>query len=126
MVKKIFLIDDDQVLTQLLRQKLEKEGYEFYAAGDGIDVEQKLKAEKPDLLLLDIDLPYRNGVKILEDIRSDAELKGLPIIVISNSGNPVDIYRIKELGVKDYLIKVDFDPDELTALLAKYFLRDAK
>ncbi len=125
-MKKIFLIDDDQVLTQLLRQKLEKEGYKLYAVGDGIGVEKKLKEEKPDLLLLDIDLPYKNGVKILEDIRSNAELKGLPVIVISNSGNPVDIYRIKQLGVKDYLIKVDFDPDELSALLAKYFLQDAK
>lgn len=125
-MKKIFLIDDDQVLTQLIKQKLEKEGYEFHAVGDGVGVEKKLKEGKPDLLLLDIDLPYKNGVEILEDIRNDAELKNLPVIVISNSGNPVDIYRIKQLGVKDYLIKVDFDLDELAVLLTKYFLQDAR
>lgn len=125
-MKKIFLIDDDQVLTRLLQQKLEKEGYEFQAVGDGADIEKKLKAGKPDLLLLDVDLPYKNGVKILEDIRNDAELKNLPVIVISNSGNPVDMYRIKQLGVKDYFIKVDFDLDKLAVLLAKYFLQDVK
>lgn len=119
-MKKILLVEDDKNLSALIQNKLEKEGYGFILAPDGKDVPKVIREEKPDLVLLDIDLPYKNGVDILKEIREDEELKATPVIIISNSGSPVDIHRVRQLGVKDYLIKVDFDLDELLSMIKRY------
>jgi two-component system, OmpR family, alkaline phosphatase synthesis response regulator PhoP len=119
-MKKIFLVEDDKNLSILIQKKLERAGYTVTSVPDGRDIPALLKKEKPGLVLLDIGLPYRNGLDVLEDLRKDDEVKDMPVVVISNSGNPVDIFRIKRLGVTDYLIKVDFDLDELMDIVTRY------
>lgn len=119
-MKKIVLVEDDKNLSALIQKKLEKEGYVIRHTGDGGDALRFVKREKPDLLLLDVDLPHKTGIELLEEIRKDEALSSLDIIIISNSGNPVDVHRVKKLGVRDYLIKVDFDLDELLELIRKY------
>ncbi len=109
--KKVLLVEDEQVLADVLDAKLKKAGYETAVAYDGEDGLAKISSLKPDLILLDIVLPKINGYEILETMK--AEGNTTPIIIISNSGQPVEIDRTKELGAVDFLVKTQFDPDEL-------------
>lgn len=119
-MKKILLVEDDKNLSALIQKKLEKEGYGFILAPDGSNVLEIARKVRPDLVLLDIDLPYKNGAEVLKDLREDEELKNTSVVIISSSGSPVDIHRVRQLGVKDYLIKVDFDLDELLGMVKRY------
>ena len=111
--KVIVLIEDEEVVVDLLTKKLETAGYEVKTALDGIEGLKLIRAAKPDLVLLDMQLPRLNGFGILEKLAEEKILPRLPIVVISNSGQPIEIDRILKLGVRDYLIKVNFDPNEI-------------
>lgn len=113
MNKKILVIEDDIFLGDVLIQKLVKNGFDAVLEKDGAQGFEKIKSYKPDLILLDIVLPNMNGYEILEKKFKDVEIKNIPVIVISNSGQPVEISRVLSLGVKDYLVKAQFDPEEV-------------
>lgn len=116
----ILLAEDDKNIRFLIEQKLALEGYATTSVEDGEQVIEELKKGLPDLLLLDIDMPKKNGLEALQEIRANDEWSSLPVIIISNSGSPIEVYQFEKLGVKDYLVKVDFNPDELLALIRKY------
>jgi CheY-like chemotaxis protein len=113
MSKKILVIEDDIFLGDVLVKKLTNEGYQPTLARDGADGLKQISSLMPDLILLDIILPTMNGYEILDAKQKDAAIKNIPVIVISNSGQPVEINRVLSLGVKDYLIKAQFDPQEV-------------
>ncbi len=111
----ILLVEDDPFLSSVLRLKLEKESFKVIRAADGDEalnflIEQGIK---PDLILLDLILPKKNGFEVLETIRQDPLLEKLPVIIISNLGQPSDIERGKALGVIDYFIKARLSIEEL-------------
>lgn len=111
--QKVLIIEDDAFLGGVLVQKLAAAEYEVRLAADGVSGLADIRAWKPDLILLDIILPGMNGYEILEEKFKDKKIKGIPVIVISNSGQPVEINRALSLGVKDYLVKAQFDPEEV-------------
>lgn len=111
--QKILIIEDEKTLLDALSKKLEFEGYDVYTAVDGEDGLNKIKEHMPDLILLDILMPRLDGFGVLENIHKDPKLSKIPVIIISNSGQPVEIERALSLGVKDYLIKAEFDPEEV-------------
>ena len=113
MAKKILLIEDEQLMIELLERKLAHEGYEVLVAKDGVEGLEKMREDRPDLILLDIVMPRMGGFEVMEEMAKDAELKTIPVIVISNSGQPVELDRAKRLGAKDWLIKTEFDPQEV-------------
>jgi CheY-like chemotaxis protein len=119
MAKKILIVEDEEILYNLLQRKLEAEGYEVSIAKDGVEGLEMIKEMKPDLILLDIIMPNKNGFEVMEEIQDDKASKDIPIIVISNSGQPVEIDRAKELGAKDWLIKTEFDPQEVIKKVKK-------
>lgn len=119
MPAKILLIEDEEVLCNLLEKRLTKEGYEISIARDGLDGLKKMREIKPDLILLDIVMPKMGGFEVLEEMKKDHDLEDIPVIIISNSGQPVEIDRAKELGVKDWLIKTEFDPQEVIEKVKK-------
>ena len=112
-MKKILLIEDEEIMIGLLQRKLTKEGYEISVAGDGEEGLKVMREVKPDLILLDIIMPKMGGFEVMEKINKDPELKKIPVIVISNSGQPVELDRAQKLGAKDWLIKTEFDPQEV-------------
>lgn len=120
-MKKILIIEDDIVLRESLQKKLNLEGYQAITAINGEVGLDKIKDLKPDLVLLDIVMPEKNGMEVLENMQKDKELKDIPVIMISNSGQPVEIQKVLELGAVDYLIKADFDPEEVVAKVRKVF-----
>lgn len=121
MAKKILLIEDEEIMVDLLTKKLEKEGYELSVARDGKEGLEMMKKERPDLVLLDIIMPKMGGFEVMEAMSKDSELKQIPIIVISNSGQPVELDRAQRLGARDWLIKTEFDPQEVLDKVNKQF-----
>lgn len=111
--KKILIIEDDTFLGEVLSKKLTDEGYEAVLVKDGKEGFEMIAVVQPDLLLLDIILPTMNGYDILEKKLNDPSISAIPVIIISNSGQPVEITRALALGVKDYLVKAQFDPEEI-------------
>lgn len=113
--KRLLLIEDEEVILQLLRENLVDAGYEVAVARDGISGLALIKEMKPDLVLLDMLLPGLSGFEMLEKLKEEGLLPALPVLVISNSGQPLELERVLHLGVRDYLIKVNFDPHEVRA-----------
>jgi len=113
MPKKILLVEDEEIIIDLLQRKLTKEGYEISVARDGEEGLEKMREIEPDLILLDVVMPKMGGFEVMEEMNKDEELKKIPVIVISNSGQPVEIDRAIKLGAKDWLIKTEFDPQEV-------------
>ena len=99
----------------LLKRKLTQEGYQVIVAENGEEGLKILKETpvKPDLILLDIVMPKMGGFEVLEEMNKDEELKKIPVIIISNSGQPVELDRAQKLGARDWLIKTEFDPNEV-------------
>jgi CheY-like chemotaxis protein len=117
--KKILVVEDDGVLRDVLKEKLIQRGYTVASVEDGEQALRHIAEDKPDLILLDILMPRKGGMEVMEELNQDPELKKIPIIVISNSGQPVEVQRAKELGAKEFLIKAVFDPNEVLEKVAK-------
>ena len=115
---KVLIIEDEETLMQLIANKLEKDGYQVARATDGEAGFNKIKSEKPDLVLLDIIMPKMNGYEVLEKINEEG--LNVPVIIISNSGQPVEIEKTQELGAVDYLIKTQFEPAEVSKKVKSY------
>jgi DNA-binding response OmpR family regulator len=114
-MKKILIVEDDKFLRELMAQKLAKEGYDVIEAIDGEDALKSIKEEKPDLVLLDLILPGKDGFEVLAKVKEDAALSKIPIIVLSNLGQKEDVERALNLGATDYMVKAHFTPGEIIA-----------
>lgn len=119
MAKKILIVEDEEIVSGLLEKKLKSEGYEVFCAKDGEEGLEKMREIKPDLILLDIIMPKKGGFEVMEEMKKEEDLKNIPVIVISNSGQPVELDRAKSLGAKDWLIKTEFDPKEVLEKVKK-------
>jgi len=119
MAKKILLIEDEEIMIGLLQKKLTNEGYEISVARDGEEGLKAMREVRPDLVLLDIIMPKMGGFEVMEEMVKEPELKKIPVIIISNSGQPVELDRAQKLGAKDWLIKTEFDPEEVIEKVKK-------
>lgn len=120
MNKKIVLIEDEEILSSLLAKKLKEKGYQVELAENGEVGLKKVKRIKPDLILLDIVMPKMGGFEVMEHIIKDEDVSDIPIVIISNSGQPVELDKAKEMGAVDWLVKVDFDPSEVIEKVTNY------
>ena len=113
MAKKILIVEDEELLSSLLQKKFTGLGFDVFIAEDGEKGIQAIRELRPDLVLLDIIMPKMGGFEVLKIAREDEAISGIKIMVISNSGQPVELERAKELGAQDWLIKTEFDPQEV-------------
>jgi two-component system KDP operon response regulator KdpE len=107
----ILVIDDDRQILDFLRPKLKGAGYNVLTASNGIEALEQAKAQEPDLLVLDMMMPEKDGLDTLKEIR---DFSAVPVIVLSARGADADKIKGLELGADDYLSK-PFNPDELLA-----------
>lgn len=117
--KKIMIVDDEESLIELVKALLEGENYEVITAMDGEECLEKLKTEKPDLILLDMMMPGMSGREVCERIRADPKIKNLKIAFItvakfSEVGKDV----LKRMNVLDYITK-PFDNKDLIRRVKK-------
>lgn len=120
----IWLIEDEEDVAFLLRFLLERSGYNVERAEDGRQamarIEQSADSDKvPDLVLLDIMLPYHDGLEILARLRAQPEWEDVPVIMLTAKSREADIVRALEVGADDYVTK-PFQPDELLARLRRF------
>ncbi len=120
--KKILIVEDEGVLLEVLQKKLSQDGYSVFVARDGEEGVLKVKETLPDLILLDILMPKKDGFQVIEELQQDKKLAKIPVIIISNSGQTVEIEKAQKMGVKDYLVKTEFDPQEVSEKVAQFFV----
>jgi len=105
---KILLAEDDKLLVRAYKDGLEQDGFEVVLAADGKETVEKAKEESPDLILLDIVMPNKDGIEALETIKNEDKTRDIPVIIITDSARDSDIKKCIKLGVVDYLIKSEF------------------
>jgi DNA-binding response OmpR family regulator len=120
--RTILLVEDEPLLANLLKQRLEKEGITVILCRDGEEALKTLRETKPDLILLDVILPKISGFELMETLKADPQFEKAPIIIISNLGQDTDVQRGQELGAIQYFIKAKVSIEELVEHV-KGFLR---
>lgn len=111
MSARILVVDDDSALAEMLTMVLEGEGYEVKHASDGNEAVTQFHETSPDLVLLDVMLPFKSGIEVCSEIR---QTSGTPIIMLTARSDTDDIVRGLEAGADDYVVK-PFNPAELMA-----------
>lgn len=102
---KVLVVEDDKFLIKAYAAKLKKEGFDTILASNGEDGLRIAAEEKPDIILLDLVMPKKDGFDVLYDLKQNKKLKNIPVVVLSNLGQPEDIEKAKKMGAKDYLVK---------------------
>ena len=110
---KILMIEEDGFLRKIYKNKFSQAGFSFDEATNGEEGFNKIFAEKPDIILLDLVLSKKSGFDILIDIQKEEETKNIPVIILSNLAQESDIERGLSLGAKYYLIKSDVSLSEV-------------
>lgn len=101
------MIEEDRFLRKIYRDKFSRLGFEFLEATNGEEGLNKIIYEKPDLVILDLMLPKKNGFDVLIDIKNNKNTQKIPVIILSNLGQESDIKRGFSLGAANYLVKTE-------------------
>ena len=108
---QVLVVDDEQRILNFLNSKLKASGYEVLTANNGVEALEQVQAQEPDLVVLDILMPKKDGFETLKDLRT---FSPVPVIILSAKGTNADKVKGLSLGADDYLAK-PFSPDELIA-----------
>ena len=114
-MKKILLIEDEKILADMYRDKLTRAGFKVVLVFNAEDGLKMAKKESPDLIILDILLPKANGISFLQKQKKDPKISSIPVVAFSNYDDPDTKKQAFQLGVKDYLIKTNYAPNEVVA-----------
>lgn len=116
MNKKILLIEDEKILSEMYAARLKKEGYKVINSQDAEGGISLIKKEKPDLILLDLLLPGMQGQEALKILKEDPATKNIPIIILSNYDTPKVRKQSKEYNTK-YILKANITTRDLVGLV---------
>ncbi len=120
MPKKILAVDDERHIVRLVQVNLERAGYEVVTAFDGKDALEKVASEQPDLVVLDVMMPYMDGFEVLRELRKSPNTRELPVIMLTAKAQDADVFRGWQSGVDCYLTK-PFNPMELISFVKRIF-----
>ena len=120
MAKKILAVDDEKAIVRLVQVNLEREGYKVVTAYDGREALEKVASERPDLVVLDVMMPYMDGFEVLQQMKKDPETRDIPVIMLTAKAQDADVFRGWQSGVDCYLTK-PFNPMELKAFVKRVF-----
>ncbi|MGC9968889.1 MAG: response regulator [Minisyncoccia bacterium] len=111
--KKVMIIEDDRFLSSLIKTRLEKEGFHVAQMFDGEEAIQALKQERPNLIILDLIMPKVTGFEVLQAISILPGFENTPVMILSNLAQDSDIEKARQLGAKEYFVKVKISIDDL-------------
>jgi len=120
-MKKILLAEDDKFINRAYTNGLTRAKFDMISVYDGQEALKKIKSEKPDLILLNLIMPIKNGFEVMEEIKLDNKINKIPIFVLSSLGQELDIEKSKSLGAIDYLIKSNFSIKEIIDKINFFF-----
>ncbi len=123
---KILVIEDDKFLLKLYANQLKRSGFNVISSLNGEEGLKKVLAEKPDLVLLDLVLPRKNGFEVLSEIKSNPKTKNIPVIILTNLSQVSDLEMGIKLGAQDYIVKTDFSINELPIFVKKHLVKAKK
>lgn len=122
--KKILLGEDDKTIAEMYKIAFDKAGFETVLAFDGQEVIETAKEVKPDILLLDINMPVKDGFEVLREASENMKLYQVlsktPIIMLTNYNNPQDIDYCLRNGAQNYLVKSEWTPEKIIEKINKY------
>jgi CheY-like chemotaxis protein len=102
---KIVIVDDNQAIVEMLQRKLEKEEYEVLGCTESANAVSLCLESQPDLVILDILMPGKNGWEIIRELKSDPATRAIPVIISTVKNRPEDIEQAKELQAADHIAK---------------------
>lgn len=117
---QVLLVEDDRAIARMYQLSLGEHGYEVQIAPDGETGLDAIRSGRPTLVLLDIRLPKLDGIQVLEQLRSDPELRRTKVIVLSNNGLDETVRTTLQLGAIDYVTKATVTPRELAQIIARH------
>lgn len=115
---KVLAVDDDPVIQRLLQVNLEMEGHEVQVASDGEQALERARVFQPDVVLLDVMMPKKDGWQVCAAMKADPALEHIPVVFLSARAQDADVQKGAELGVAEYVTK-PFDPIDLVELVNK-------
>lgn len=125
-MKKILVAEDDTYLANAYRVKLGKAGFEVKNVFDGQEAINILQTFIPDLIILDIVIPKKDGFTILQELKANEKWKNIPIILISNLGQKEDREKGMQLGATEFFVKTDFSLNDLIQKINNILKTDIK
>jgi len=120
MAKKILAVDDERHIVRLVEVNLQRAGYEVVTAYDGKEALEKVKTENPDLVVLDVMMPFMDGFEVLRTLKANPETAEIPVIMLTAKAQDADVFRGWQSGVDCYLTK-PFNPMELLTFVKRIF-----
>jgi DNA-binding response OmpR family regulator len=117
MLKKILMVEDDEFLNKVYEAKLSGEDFQMYHVYRGDEVMKQALEVKPDLIVLDIILPGKDGFDVLKELKSDKRTKDIPVMVLTNLSEEVDKQKLLNLGAKTFATKVKLTISEVVEMI---------
>lgn len=120
---KIVCAEDDQMIAASLADGFKQANFEVTSAYDGEEALVKIKEVKPDVIVLDIMMPKLDGIGVVWELKADAELSKIPVVMLTNLSDPATVSKILEAGVTDYLLKSEQSIDEIVSKVTEVMNR---
>jgi len=114
---KVLVVEDDPLMARLYQKAFTFEGYDVLVAYDGEEGLKKTKAEKPNLVLLDIMMPKMNGLEFLDSLKAHADIKTTPVVILTNLASDKDAEVALSKGAVRYIVKSEHDPKEVVNMV---------
>jgi CheY-like chemotaxis protein len=120
-MKKILIAEDEISLLEMFSSIIENSGnYKITKAIDGEDAIKKIIENHPDIILLDIMMPKKDGIDVLIDLKSNPKTKNIPVIILSNISDKTQIEKALDLGACDYMVKSEIHLKDISNIINKY------
>ncbi|MDE1970289.1 MAG: response regulator [Patescibacteria group bacterium] len=123
---KVLIIEDEEVLAKVLKEEFTNEHFEVALVMNGDEALARIKSFHPDIILLDLILPKKDGLEILQELKADTWLSGIPVIIISNLGDTEHIKNGLALGAAAYLVKSQHSLSEIVAIVRQQLMKEKK
>lgn len=111
--KTILLVEDDVFVSDIYQTKLGQVGFDVVSAENGMEAIKRLEEKTPDLILLDIVMPYMDGMEVLKKLKENEKWKNIPVILLTNLSEKEKVEEGVRMGASDYLIKSHFTPSDV-------------
>jgi len=117
--KKVVLVEDEQTLLKTIEFTLKDKGYDVHTAMDGEEASNLIKEQKPDIVLLDILLPKKNGLEVLQEMKDNPEVADTPVLLLTNLSDEESISQGVSMGARGYFVKSDMTLEEVAEKVAE-------
>jgi len=114
---KVFIVEDDPLMSRMYQKIFTFEKYEVDMAGDGEEALAKIPASKPTIILLDVMMPKMNGLQVLEKLKADLATKNIPVVMLTNLAGQQDAETALSKGAVKYIVKSEHEPKEIADMV---------